>query len=356
MEGDILMKKNQGALLMLFLVVLIEIMIFLFVPGCFPKKPISKNDYAMGVYIQITAYGRKASEAIDEAFERIKEIENKMSINKDISEVIEINRKAGKEWVKVSPDTYYVIKEGLKFSGLTNGNFDITIGPVVKLWNIGFENALVPSKEELYLKKPLVGFDMVALDENDNKVRLNREGMMLDLGGIAKGYSADEAIRVLRKYGVESAIVNIGGNISVLNTKPGKIPWRIGIQDPDKKRGDNLAVLSVVDESIVTSGYYERFIEKEGELYHHILNPFTGMPAETGISSVTVISKKSITADALSTGIFVLGLGQGLKHILDKEDIEVVIVNNKNQIFITPSLLDRIELRNKDYKIIIMEL
>ena len=124
---------------------------------------------------------------------------------------------------------------------------------------------------------------MVALDENDNKVKLNKKGMILDLGGIAKGYAADEAICVLKKHGIESAIVNIGGNISVLNTKPGKIPWRIGIQDPGKKRGDNLAVLSVVDESIVTSGYYERFIEEDGRLYHHILNPFTGMPAETGI-------------------------------------------------------------------------
>ena len=118
--------------------------------------------------------------------------------------------------------TYYVIKEGLKYSKLTKGNFDITIGPIVKLWNIGFENARVPSKEELSLKKELVGFDMVALDENDNKVKLNKKGMILDLGGIAKGYAADEAICVLKKHGIESAIVNIGGNISVLNTKQGR--------------------------------------------------------------------------------------------------------------------------------------
>ena len=345
------MSKTRRLFTILNVATLIFFILFN-ITGCFNSKPISKNGYGMGTYIKISVYDRKADIAIEEAFARIKEIEDKMSINKNTSEVIEINKNAGEKWLKVSTDTYHVIKEGIKYSELTKGNFDITVGPIVRLWNIGFENTQIPSEEEISKMTELVDYNMIMLNEEEHKVKLEKKGMMLDLGGIAKGFAADEALRTLAESGIESAIVNIGGDISVLNTKPSKVPWKIGIQDPLKNRGENLAVISLIDESIVTSGYYERYFEKKGKVYHHILNPFTGMPAETGISSVTVITKKSVVADALSTGIYVLGFDKGLEIISKMEEAEAVIVNDRKQIFITSGLQDRIELTNNDYELI----
>ena len=279
------------------------------------SKPLSKTEYFMGTVVTVTLYDNKSEKIIDKAFEEVKKIEQLVSINMEGTELDEVNNNAGIKPVKVSDDTYNIIKKGLEYSSLTNGSFDITIGPLVKLWSIGLPEAKVPTIEEIKEKFQYINYNDVELNNSEKTVFLKKPGMIIDLGGIAKGYTADVIAQTLKDEGVEKAIIDLGGNIYALGEKAENTLWRIGIQNPDQTRGEIVGSINVKDKSIVTSGIYERFIEQDGVKYHHILSPKSGYPYDNEIAGVTIISDKSIDGDALSTSVFSMGITKGLEFI-----------------------------------------
>ncbi len=281
--------------------------------GCDSKseEPISRETYLMGTIINIKAYGKNADKAIQACVDKISDIENKMSLNISTSEVNKINKNAGIAPVKVSRNTFDVVKASLIYSEKSKGSFDITVEPLVSLWGIGTDKARIPSKDEISNALKLINYKDVIINEKESTVMLKRKGQAIDLGAIAKGYTADELKKVLLNYNVSSAFLSLGGNVYVLGNKPDKTPWKIGVQNPLEPRGDYLGIVSVSDKSVVTSGNYERFFERNGKRYHHIFDTKTGYPAEKGLISVSIISDKSIDGDALSTSVYTLGLDEG---------------------------------------------
>ncbi len=180
---------------------------------------------------------------------------------------------------------------------------------------------------------------------------LRKKGQAIDLGAIAKGYTADELKKVFLNYNISSAFLSLGGNIYALGNKTDKTPWNIGVQNPLNPRGSQLGVVPVSNKSIVTSGNYERFFEKNGKRYHHIFDTKTGYPAEKGLISISIISDKSIDGDALSTSVYTLGLDEGKKLIENLKGVEAVFVTNDKKVYITSGLKDTFKLTNTDFKL-----
>jgi len=305
----------------------------------------------MGTIINIKAYGKNADKAVQASVDKISDIENKMSLNISTSEINKINKNAGIAPVKVSKNTFDVVKASLIYSEKTKGSFDITVEPLVSLWGIGTDKARIPSKDEISNALSLINYKDVVINEKESTIMLKRKGQAIDLGAIAKGYTADELKKVLLNYNVSSAFLNLGGNVYVLGNKPDKTPWKIGVQNPLEPRGDYLGIVSVSDKSVVTSGNYERFFERNGKRYHHIFDTKTGYPAEKGLISVSIISDKSIDGDALSTSVYTLGLDEGKKLIESLKDVEAVFVTNDKKVYTTSGLKDTFKLTNTDFKL-----
>lgn len=314
--------------------------------------PLSQTKFFLGTVVTIKLYDNASDELFNKIFDKLKEIEEKMTINAEDSEIIKINSNAGKTFVKVSDDTFYVIKKGKYFSKLSNGRFDISIGPIVKLWNIGTENARVPSQSEIDSKIKLVNYNNVVLNESQKSVMLKEKDMILDLGGIAKGYAADVISEILKEYKVKHAIINLGGNVFAYGNKPDGSKWRIGIQNPFSKRGDYIGIVNVENKTIVTSGIYERFFEKDGKHYHHILDPETGYPVKNNLVAVSIIADKSIDADSLSTSAFALGLEKGLKLIEQLENTDAIFITSDFKVYMTSGLKNNFVLKDTNFKLI----
>ncbi|MHB8034572.1 thiamine biosynthesis protein ApbE [Clostridium botulinum] len=321
--------------------------------GCASKseEPVSRETYLMGTIINIKAYGKNADKAVQSSVDKISDIENKMSLNISTSEVNKINKNAGISPVKVSKNTFDVVKASLIYSEKSKGSFDITVEPLVSIWGIGTDKARIPSKDEISTALKLINYKDVVINEKESTVMLKRKGQAIDLGAIAKGYTADELKKVLLNYNVSSAFLSLGGNVYVLGNKPDKTPWKIGVQNPLEPRGDYLGIVSVSDKSVVTSGNYERFFERNGKRYHHIFDTKTGYPAEKGLISVSIISDKSIDGDALSTSVYTLGLDEGKKLIESLNNVEAVFVTKDKKVYITSGLKDTFKLTNTDFKL-----
>lgn len=312
----------------------------------------------MGTPMTIKAYGTDSKSAVNEAFRRIDEIEQLTSLNIDSSEVNKINRAAGRQYVSVHHEVVVMIKKSIEYSKLSGGAFDITVGPIVQLWKLGTSEARVPDNNEIIDKLPLVGYEKIRLNEDTNSVMLEKEGMIIDLGGIAKGYAADEVNNILAKHGVKRALVNIGSStINVIGQKDNNKPWTVGLRHPRKEIGQGfLGIVKESDKSISTSGDYERFIIVEGKRYHHVLNPKTGYPAESGVVSDTLIVDNalpysSMSADALSTSVFVLGPEKGMELIKSISGIDGIIVMSDSRLVITPGVKGKVESISEDYKL-----
>ena len=315
------------------------------------SKPLSKTEYFMGTVVTVTLYDNKSEKIIDKAFEEVKKIEQLVSINMDGTELDEVNNNSGIKPVKVSDDTYNIIKKGLEYSSLTNGSFDITIGPLVKLWSIGLPEAKVPTLDEIKGTLKYINYKDVEINDSEKTVFLKKPGMIIDLGGIAKGYTADVIAQTLKDEGVEKAIIDLGGNIYALGEKSENTLWRIGIQNPDQTRGEIVGSINVKDKSIVTSGIYERFIEQDGVKYHHILSPESGYPYDNEIAGVTIISDKSIDGDALSTSVFSMGITKGLEFINSQPDTEAIFITKDHKIYLTEGSQEISKLTNDDFEI-----
>lgn len=321
-----------------------------FLVGCNKElEPISKDTYMMGTIIQMKVYGKNANKALNSALERISDIENKMSVNISSSDITKINNNSGKESVIVNEDTYIVLEKAVEYSKLTEGAFDATIEPIVKLWGIGTENETVPSQKEISEALNLVNYKDIEITKSNNSIKLKREGQAIDLGGIAKGYAADEINNILTRNDISSAVISLGGNIFVKGHKPSGDLWKIGVQNPLDTRGEYIGIVSAADKSIVSSGNYERYFVKDGKRYHHIFDPKTGYPSEKGVIGTTIISDKSLDGDVLSTSVYVLGLEKGIKLIENLEGIEAIFITEDKKVYTTSGLNDIFQLKNEEF-------
>ncbi|MFB0527185.1 MAG: FAD:protein FMN transferase [bacterium] len=332
---------------------LIFVFFIIFISGCGTKE-YSKVEFLMDTVVEIKVYHKRKAEAektISSSMEEIRRVEQKMSCFLPGSEVSRINNEAfleGKKgstlaesWIPISDELFSLLEESVLLSKLTKGSFDITISPLWKIWKFEGENLEVPGKGEIERALKLVDYNNMILQ--NGKINFARKGMSIDLGGIAKGYAVDAAVRILKEKNMNSAIVNAGGDMYVLGRKQGK-PWRIGIRHP-RREGEILATIEVEDEAIVTSGDYERFFFSGGKRYHHIINPRTGYPADK-CQSVTIVAKEATFADGLATGIFVLGPKEGMALIENSEGVEGVIVNKEGDVSVSSGLVSKIEYVN----------
>jgi len=295
----------------------------------------------MGTVIEITLLSEDeeaSKKAALQAFQEIKRIEQLMSPWVGPSDVTRLNRSAGKEWVKISPETLEVIQRSQKISGLSEGAFDITIAPLTQLWRKARERGAPPSSEEVKKILDLVSYRNLLI-QSDGKVFLKKKGMATDLGGIAKGYAVDRAFKTLTSLGYKNLIVNAGGDLRAGGLKNNQL-WSIGIQNP-RLPEKVMATISVSDSAIATSGDYEKFFFHQGKRYHHILNPKTGFPAD-GCQSVTILSKDGMTSDGLATAVFVLGPEKGYALCQKIGGLECLIMDGEGKTVMTPGLQERI--------------
>ena len=277
-----------------------------------PKK-VTRTAFLLDTYITVTAYGKNAENAVDKAIDKVAEIDGLLSCFNPESEIFRLNENS---YLKVSPETFDLISRAVELSKKTDGAFDITVKPIMDLWGFGSEPQSVPEEDKLKEKLALVDYKNIILDKKENSVSFKNKGMKIDLGGIAKGYAADCAAKVLKENGAENAYLDFGGNVVTIGKMPKGLlgieksrSFVIGIQDPLKERGEIFEKVTAKGEkcAVVTSGGYERYFEENGEKYHHIIDPKTGKQPKNEILSVTVVSDSSETADALSTAFFVSG-------------------------------------------------
>lgn len=308
--------------------------IMMFLCGCSitTKEPLSKTGFYFDTVITITLYDSKDEELIDTCFDYCKNFENLVSRTIPTSDISRINTAAGSP-MTVSDTTIELLKQGIEFCELTDGAFDITIAPLVELWDIKNNPGNVPSEVDITDSLSHVNYKDIVIDENT--VRLTDPKAAIDLGGIAKGYMADQLKDYLLSEDVTSAIINLGGNVLTIGEKPDGTSFNIGIQKPFDKQNATITSVSVKDSSVVTSGSYERYFKVNDTIYHHILNTETGYPCDNGLLSVTILSEKSIDGDALSTACFALGLEEGQTLIKSLEDIDAIFVTDDYEIIDT---------------------
>jgi len=314
------------------------------------KAPSAQTEFIMGTVCTVNLYDKGTAAAYEAIFARLKELDGILSANTETSNVAEINANSGIKPIKAKPEVAYLLQESLSYCEKTKGLFDPSIGALVKVWNIGFDNATVPAASDLRRALGLIDYGKIAFDRQNDTVFLSEPGMRLDFGAIAKGYAADEAARICAERGIHSAMIDLGGNIYALGKKRGKTAWTIGIRDPENQQVDPIITFPVEDKSIVTSGVYERYFESDGKRYHHILDPRTGFPADNGILSVTIIAKSSTKADALSTSTFLLGIDEGMK-LANEENVDAVFITNDHRIIASEGIKPLLAILKTEYSL-----
>lgn len=313
--------------------------------GCTGEKagsaPQTAEIYAMDTVMDFSVYGSSAEEAIDASIEEIYRIEDLLSCTIEDSLISSINESNGQA-VEITDEVKELLQDAMWLSRATDGAFDITVAPIVSAWGFRDKNYRIPSAEEILDLLKYVGSDRIQLSGNEIELE---PGMSIDLGGIAKGYAADQVADILRSYGVDSTIISLGGNVYAKGTKPDGSSWRVAVRDPANAE-DYVGTLLLENAYAVTSGGYQRYFEQDGQVYHHIIDPSTGYPADSGLTSVTVISDSGTACDALSTALFVLG-EEGAIELWQNPDwdrvFDMVLVTDDGRVIITPGLADRFE-------------
>ena len=268
--------------------------------ACSPKSE-SCEFFAMDTYMTVTATGGEVEEALKAAQQAVFAMERRLSATDGKSEISLLNAEGGGA---VSEDTAALLERALVLAEECGGAFDPTVRPLMELWGFTTEAYRVPALEEINAALSLTDWEAVELRGGDVSLA---PGQKIDLGGIAKGWASETVCAVLREHGVESALLYLGGSVQTLGTKPDGSLWRIGVQNPDGSE-EHLGILSVGECAVVSSGGYQRYFDEGGMRYHHILDPETGYPAESGLASVTVVCSDAVAADAYSTALFVMGL------------------------------------------------
>lgn len=297
--------------------------------GCEKKSvSVSKTGFFLDTVVSITLYGTENKAPLEECFSRLASYEKLLSRTQEGSDVWKINHSNGKP-VEISSETAAVLDKALSYCHLSGGAFDITIAPVLALWDFDadLKTGTVPDEEALQTALMHVGYEKVQL--SGTTVTLLDPDTSIDLGGIAKGYIADLLKDDLVSAGYTSGIIDLGGNILTIGSKPHDQAFRIGIRCPKPDDTSTLTTIPCRDASVVTSGTYERYFTENGKHYHHILNPADGYPVTNGLASVTILSDHSVDGDALSTSCFVLGLQKGIELIESLDGIEALFITDE---------------------------
>lgn len=292
--------------------------------------------FAMDTFMSFTAYGRGCEEAVSEAVSEVKRLDALLSTGDVSSEVAEINRsKSG----TLSKDTLEVFERAMDLYGDTDGLFDFTIYPLMKLWGFPTREYHVPSEEEISAVLPQVDASRVQCCGAEIVLGEEQE---IDFGGIAKGYASARIMEIFQSHGIISGMVSLGGNVQVLGRRPDKSMWQVGIQNPDSAKGDVVAVVEAEDQAVITSGGYERYFEENGNTYIHIIDPRTGYPANGDLISVTVVSEDGTLADALSTSLYIMGYRDAVKYWEEhRTEFDMVLITDQGELYVTEGLKDR---------------
>jgi thiamine biosynthesis lipoprotein len=321
--------------------------LILLATGCSKTRTMQKTESIMGTDVTITVVARSYEEgetAIEAGMAELRRLDAMMSLYKDDSEITRVNLAAGKSPVKVSPEMIEVVEHAAEISKLSGGAFDVTIGPLVVLWQMRLKEGKTPTDEEIARVRPLVNYRDIVVDKKASTIFLKKPGMIMDFGGM-KGYTADRVASLFKKRGINNAIIAVAGDIWVLGHREDGKPWRIGVQHP-RDHDKTLAVLELSDKYISTSGDYERFVIKENKRYHHIIDPRTGKPS-TGTISATLIGDEGATIDPLTKVPFILGPEFGMK-IVKNLGAEAIIVDDHGKVFVTDGIKNLLDRSKRD--------
>lgn len=297
-------------------------------------QPVSQEIFAMDTYMTVTAYGDNAQKGVTDAVAEIQRLDNLLSIGKEDSEISKLNKSGS---AALSDDTAVMVAKALDLYKSTGGAFDITVLPLMELWGFTTQEYYVPTEDEIQSTLQRVGADKLTWDESTKTLTLGNK-QEIDLGGIAKGFTSSRIMEIFKKDGVTCGMVSLGGNVHLLGTKQDGSAWRVGIQDPNNT-DDMLGVLQANDCAVITSGAYERNFEKDGVTYHHIIDPATGKPSNSGLTSVTIVSKDGTLADGLSTSLFVMGKDKAIAYWKQHADeFDTILVDKDRNVYITEGI------------------
>lgn len=311
----------------------------IFLTSCADNEPHERSFFAMNTYMTVTAYGKNAETALNSVQDKIVSLEKLWSVTDTGSEIYAVNHSGGKA-VEVSDETAELLKYAVYISDETNGALDCTLYPVLTEWGFTTGEYHIPDENVLSELLENTGYEKIRL--NGSSVTLP-QNMELDLGAVGKGYAGDMAADILRQNGVSSALLDLGGNIQAIGSKPDGTPWRIGLRNPFGE--GSFAIIEISDRAVITSGGYERyFTDDNGNEYHHILDPETGQPAHSGLVSATIIGSEGKLCDGLSTAVFVMGLEKAEQLWRQQNDFEMILVTDNGDIFFTEGLEDKFSL------------
>ncbi|MBE5983003.1 FAD:protein FMN transferase [Lacrimispora sp. AGF001] len=303
----------------------------------------TKIIYLMGTKISLYIKGEETEMLAEKAEEMLIHYNEIFSANSDHSQLAMIKKMAGIAPQKVDEELYELIKTGKKHSLNENSFLNIAIGPLIKLWKIGFTQAHVPDKESIEKVLELLNPENIQLDDDNKTVYLQKKGMEIDLGAVAKGYFADKVMEFFKDHGAVSAMVDMGGNVLVHGDSPSDgSDWNVGIQNPFLPRGNAAALVKIRNQSVVTSGIYERVLEKEGSKYHHIFNSKTGYPMESNIASLTVVADRSLDCDIYTTELFGLDAVSIIRKMNNMKDLGAVVITLDGKLACTENLMGQI--------------
>jgi len=345
------MEKNRVRIAFCFLVLVSLLGGVLFQLNRPREQEYSGEEFLMDTLVSISTYGTDTTllrQATAEAFREMRRLADLTDRFTDgnnsgmTSDIVRINAMAGIEPVIVDRDVFRMLQLAKEYYALTDGAFDITIGPVMDLWGFGKPEQTLPAADDLWEALSLVDSNDLILNEKEQSAFLKRKGMSLDLGAVAKGYAVEKAAQILEEAGIERAIINAGGNIRVIGQKAPQQGWQVGIQDPRDPQA-LVGILSLQNESAVTSGDYQRYKEIAGKRYHHLLSARTGYPVES-MMSVTVVTKDSGEADLLSTALFLMEPEQALAYLSQHKNAEAILITAEKQILCTPGLKEKLKL------------
>ena len=299
----------------------------------------TKDVFAMDTYMSLKAYGENSEIALEIAVDEIKYLDELLSVTNNNSDVRKINNSNGNS-ISVNKETVEIIQNAIEIGNQTNGALDITIYPVLKEWGFTTNDYKIPDGKTIEMLLKNVDYNKIKLDENSVTIPENFE---LDLGALAKGYTSDKVMEILHNNDVESAVVSLGGNVQTLGRKPDGSLWKVAVTNPFSP-DSAMGVLDVEDKAVITSGNYERyFIAENGEMYHHIIDPSDGYPADNGLVSVTIIGDSGIMCDALSTALFVSGFEKAVNYWKNNKDFDMILVTDRKNILITEGIADTFE-------------
>ena len=304
------------------------------------KEEVAESEiFSLDTVITLKVYGSRRNEVLKKLEQRITELDDLLSTGKADSEVSRLND-TGK--AVLSDTSAAIMKRSLELNRRTDGLFDITIYPLMKLWGFPDKNYRVPSDKEIIEKLKLVGSDKIIFDEKTGEVSFADKGVEIDFGGIGKGYITDELVRILHEEKVESAIINLGGNVFGLNKKPDGSLWNVAIRDPEDQE-NFMAAIKIEDTAVITSGGYERYFEENGVRYHHILDPRTGKPSRSNLKSVSIVSKDGTLADALSTSLFIMGEDEAIDYWRKNgTDFDIILLTEDNRLLVSEGIKDNV--------------